>query len=57
VFYLDIDPVEASKRPGYGEEIYENVDFQKLVQTAFFKLKDDSWRVLFLFINKDNRCN
>ena len=35
VVYLDVDPVELSKRSGFGDEVYEKVEFQTKVQKSF----------------------
>jgi dTMP kinase len=35
VFYLCLDPAEASKRSDYGLEKYENLDFQTRVSSSF----------------------
>jgi dTMP kinase len=48
VFFLEIQPEDAAKRDGYGEELYENVNFQKLVQNSFNKLKEENWKVIKL---------
>jgi len=32
-------------RPGYGDERYEKVDFQKKVDAVFQKLSDITWQV------------
>ncbi len=43
VVYMDIDPREASQREEYGNERFENVDFQLKVQQQFLKyLEEDS---------------
>lgn len=35
IVYLDVDPVELSKRSGFGDEVYEKLDFQTKVQKSF----------------------
>jgi dTMP kinase len=39
VFFLDIDPEVAAKRPGYGMERYENIAMQKRVRSLFWAAK------------------
>lgn len=46
VFFLDVDPWDATKRFGYGEERYEKLEFQKSVASAYKSLMDDSWVIL-----------
>lgn len=46
VLFLDIDPEVAQKREGYGEEVYERVDFQRRVRDGFRRLSDRSWQVV-----------
>lgn len=41
VLYLDTDPEEAAQRPGYGDEIYEQVAFQAKVRREYEKLRDE----------------
>lgn len=38
IFFLNVTPEEASRRKGYGAEIYEKVEFQTKVFDAFSKL-------------------
>jgi dTMP kinase len=38
ILYLENDLEMASKRPGYGEEIYEKLDFQQRVDQQFKKV-------------------
>jgi dTMP kinase len=47
VIYLNLDKKIASQRGDYGQERYENVDFQEKVKDVFWKLKEDSyWHVI-----------
>lgn len=46
VVLVDVPPAVALTRAGYGEEIYESVGFQSRVREEFFKLRDDTWRVV-----------
>ncbi|KAJ2807749.1 Thymidylate kinase [Coemansia guatemalensis] len=46
VFFLDIHPDDAAKRPGYGEERYEKSQLQLEVRAKFFTLMDKSWTVI-----------
>lgn len=39
VIFLDLDPEEAEKRGGYGEEKYEKKEMQKQVKELFFDLE------------------
>jgi len=46
VIYLNLTKEAAAGRSEYGEERYENMDFQDKVKHQFFKLKDESyWKV------------
>ena len=38
-FFLDIDPVHAAQRKGYGEEKYEVVAMQQCARDAFFQMR------------------
>ncbi|PIA18182.1 thymidylate kinase [Coemansia reversa NRRL 1564] len=46
VFFLDIHPDDAAKRPGYGEELYEKSQLQLEVRAKFFTIMDKSWTVI-----------
>lgn len=46
VLFLDLPIEVASQRFGYGEERYEEVDFQTKVRSVFLSIREDSWRVL-----------
>jgi len=46
VFYLNLTPEASEKRGGYGNERYENVEFQKAVSEAYELLKDDQWQII-----------
>lgn len=49
VIFMDIEPERAAERAGYGDELYEKVEFQKKVYENFKKLKEENW----VFINAD----
>lgn len=38
VIFLDLEPEEAQKRGGYGDEKYENEEMQKRVREGFLRL-------------------
>jgi len=40
VIYLDLEPEEAEKRGGFGDEKYEKKEMQANVRRLFFELKD-----------------
>lgn len=40
VIFLELDPEKAIDRSGYGEELYENVEFQRRVQRQFYALSE-----------------
>lgn len=46
VFYLDISTKEAMSRASFGDERYENEDFQEKVAEVYKQLKSDNWKVL-----------
>lgn len=47
VVYIDIDPLEASKRADYGNGgIYEEVEFQQIIRTYYLTLIEDNWIVI-----------
>eukprot|EP01116_Phalansterium_solitarium_P021748 TRINITY_DN6900_c1_g1_i1.p1 TRINITY_DN6900_c1_g1~~TRINITY_DN6900_c1_g1_i1.p1 ORF type:complete len:218 (-),score=26.01 TRINITY_DN6900_c1_g1_i1:183-836(-) len=47
VIYMQLSIEDAAKRGEYGQERYENVDFQRKVEAIFQqKLKDSTWVVL-----------
>lgn len=41
VIFLDLDPEEAAKRGGYGDEKYETQTMQKNVRELFMQLKEE----------------
>ena len=43
MFYLKLSPEAAEQRAVYGEERYENVNFQKKVAKQFEALKGPEW--------------
>ena len=44
VVYLEWSNASLANRSGYGEEVYENVQFQSKVKANYETLKDDNWR-------------
>ncbi|KAL2509583.1 P-loop containing nucleoside triphosphate hydrolase superfamily protein [Forsythia ovata] len=46
VLYLDISPEKAAERGGYGEERYEQLEFQKKVAQSYKMLSDASWKII-----------
>lgn len=46
VLYLDIQPEKAAERGGYGEERYEQLEFQKKVAGYYKVLQDPSWKIV-----------
>lgn len=46
VLYLDIQPMKAAERGGYGGERYEQLEFQKKVALCYQLLRDDSWKII-----------
>lgn len=45
VVYLEWSNANLSARNGYGDEVYENVQFQSKVKANYDKLKDESnWK-------------
>ncbi|XP_049374716.1 thymidylate kinase isoform X2 [Solanum verrucosum] len=46
VVYLDISPEKAAERGGYGDERYEQLEFQKKVAGSYLSLCDSSWKVI-----------
>lgn len=45
VLFLELPLEKAAKRNGYGNEQYENHDFQKKVLKNYQEMVDSSWRV------------
>lgn len=45
VLYLTLSPEEAAKRGNYGEERYEQTDFQKKVAQNYAELIGENWMV------------
>jgi dTMP kinase len=43
VFYLRIDPNKAKLRDGYGDEVFETLGFQKIVQRHFEEMMDKNF--------------
>ena len=46
VLYLQLSTEDAAKRPGYGEEIYENKEFQSRVEDNYKLLKEPGWWIV-----------
>ncbi|XP_041978135.1 thymidylate kinase [Aricia agestis] len=46
VFFLNMPLEKVQERNGFGNERYENTDFQKKVMQMYMKLKDDSWDIV-----------
>ncbi|CAM6095268.1 unnamed protein product [Calypogeia fissa] len=44
VLYLDISPEVAAQRGEYGQERYENLEFQKKVALCYQALQDSTWQ-------------
>ena len=44
VVYLEYSNANPANRNGYGDEVYENVQFQSKVKANYETLKDDNWR-------------
>lgn len=57
--YLDIDPVEASKRQNYGEEKNENIEYQTRVRNKYISLikYDPSVKVVNANVGKEQLLN
>ena len=45
IVYLTLSSEAAARRGNYGEERYEQTDFQKKVADNFAALTEDSWKV------------
>lgn len=43
VIFLEIDPKQLSNRRGFGDEIYEKLDFQVKVRNVYQQLKGPHW--------------
>ncbi|KAI8056325.1 thymidylate kinase-like protein [Gilbertella persicaria] len=46
VLFLDLNIDEAEKRGGFGQERYEKRELQVKVRKEFFKLKDNTWKLI-----------
>lgn len=46
VLYLDIPPEKAAERGGYGDERYEQLEFQRKVAHSYQLLHDASWKTI-----------
>ena len=45
VFYLEISVKDAMLRASFGDERYENLEFQQHVAEVYHRLKSDDWKV------------
>lgn len=50
VLYLNLRPDAAAKRGNFGNERYEQTDFQAKVMKNFHLLKESYWKVVFLIL-------
>ena len=46
VLFLDVSDEEATKRGGFGQELYEKREFQNKVRSNYDKLKDETWKTI-----------
>ena len=46
VIYMVLSDEAMSQRQGFGDEVYESLDFQSKVKVNYDKLMDDSWIVV-----------
>jgi len=46
IFYIDLTEEEVASRSGFGDEVYERIDFQKKVREAYHQLKEDDWHMI-----------
>ncbi|KAJ1528846.1 hypothetical protein ONE63_007218 [Megalurothrips usitatus] len=46
VFLLNLSEEAAAMRGGFGQERYENLDFQKQVKENFMAMKSSSWKLI-----------
>ncbi|CAA6663626.1 unnamed protein product [Spirodela intermedia] len=46
VVYLDILPERAAERGGYGNERYEQLEFQRKVSDNYHDLSDSTWKII-----------
>ena len=44
VIYLDVDPRVAAKRNDYGQCVFDNIEFQSEVRTAYWEMMDKKWK-------------
>lgn len=51
VIFLSTPLVKISGRSNFGDELYEEKDFQEKVMANFHKLADPTWRVIMNSIN------
>ncbi|RWS16393.1 thymidylate kinase-like protein [Dinothrombium tinctorium] len=54
VLYLTASDSVISTRNGFGDEIYESLDFQSKVKAAYETLKDDTWKTIVSERNIDD---
>lgn len=46
VIYMTLSDDKLAQRNGFGDEVYESLDFQARVKLNYTKLIDDSWKVI-----------
>lgn len=51
VLFLDLPLEEAAKRGQYGDERYENLEFQRKVSDVYSRLKEQNWKVFSMIFS------
>jgi dTMP kinase len=46
VIFLELSAEAAKQRGGYGDEIYEKVEFQRKVAVAFGEMRTPAWKII-----------
>lgn len=46
IIYLELSSKDSNKRKGFGEEKYENIEFQDKVVQQYNKLKSSDWLII-----------
>jgi len=46
IFYIDLTEEEVASRSGFGDEVYEKIDFQKKVREAYLQLREEDWHII-----------
>ncbi|KAL5720005.1 dTMP kinase [Ranunculus cassubicifolius] len=54
VLYLDIPPEKAAERGGYGDERYEQLEFQQKVSQHYQILRDSTWQIIDASLPMEN---